>query len=626
MLKPFISFHQFLTFSIILIIPVLGFSQQIGDTLTAGHTWYENQYHGCPANLIQSDSEGNIPMIWMNSLNSGSSQRHIFYNCWTETTGLFWPGGVQVDMSPRAGYGDLDIFSDDRIAIAFHQYNPLSSVDQAVIGLEFAGGTGAFLTYPLPPVIDPVTQQELEVIWPRLAIDIDDRMHTITIENPYGWELPRIYYCRAVENISGQLEFETPERLLVDSNYISSADIASSPVSNRVAIGIFQFGATTGDTTGYDNDLIIIRSNDGTNWDFADTLNVTNWIPPDPSLLPDTAAANRDSLRCTNDMHLFFDQDDALHVVFTTRGFYYYNEYGQPVINHNGYIWHWDERNEVFSLVANGWFENFYLNLDYWDHVLQSGTVSIDPLTGDMHCLYRRNFIPVDTSSTLPFPYLIGDTTQVSAAGYPGADIFVTKSIDGGLSWSEGINITNTVTPYLGLPGDCRNEMCPSVSPYSSDGYLNTFYVLDYDCGNVVQGGGEWTLNDAIYQRIPLVEIPNTPLLPPYPMHCDSTGMPPVTIVNETSSPTPSQCILHPAYPNPFNAKTAISFKLQAPGKVELKVYDITGREVQSLLTGHLSLGEHSVVWNAKDCASGIYFAKLSSSRSHKTVKLLLLK
>ena len=55
-------------------------------------------------------------------------------------------------------------------------------------------------------------------------------------------------------------------------------------------------------------------------------------------------------------------------------------------------------------------------------------------------------------------------------------------------------------------------------------------------------------------------------------------------------------------------------------------MYDIQGREVQSLVTGYLSLGYHEVVWNAESASSGIYFARLDAGGFAQTQKLLLIK
>ncbi|MBC8204586.1 T9SS type A sorting domain-containing protein [bacterium] len=89
---------------------------------------------------------------------------------------------------------------------------------------------------------------------------------------------------------------------------------------------------------------------------------------------------------------------------------------------------------------------------------------------------------------------------------------------------------------------------------------------------------------------------------------------------------TPSEYKLLSAYPNPFNSKTVISFELRDAGEVSLIIYDIQGREVQSLVNGHLSSGPHEVVWDAGGLASGVYFVKLETGGLIQTKKMLLLK
>ena len=78
-------------------------------------------------------------------------------------------------------------------------------------------------------------------------------------------------------------------------------------------------------------------------------------------------------------------------------------------------------------------------------------------------------------------------------------------------------------------------------------------------------------------------------------------------------------------YPNPFNAQTVISFELPEAGLVSLKVFDITGREVASLVSGHRSLGYHEVVWEAGDNASGVYFVRMSADGGRQSAKKVVL-
>ena len=88
----------------------------------------------------------------------------------------------------------------------------------------------------------------------------------------------------------------------------------------------------------------------------------------------------------------------------------------------------------------------------------------------------------------------------------------------------------------------------------------------------------------------------------------------------------PSSFKLNAPSPNPFNPQTNLTFSLNEAGHVSLAVYDITGREVQSLVSGHLSLGQHEVIWNAEGQGSGVYFARLTAGGETATQKLLLIK
>jgi hypothetical protein len=79
-------------------------------------------------------------------------------------------------------------------------------------------------------------------------------------------------------------------------------------------------------------------------------------------------------------------------------------------------------------------------------------------------------------------------------------------------------------------------------------------------------------------------------------------------------------------YPNPFNQSSIISFQCPVQGMVKLKVYDIRGCEVTTLVNEKLNAGSYEVVWNASQYASGVYFYRLSSENFIETKKLLLIK
>jgi predicted acyl esterase len=89
---------------------------------------------------------------------------------------------------------------------------------------------------------------------------------------------------------------------------------------------------------------------------------------------------------------------------------------------------------------------------------------------------------------------------------------------------------------------------------------------------------------------------------------------------------TPYEYILMQNYPNPFNPATTINFSLAAAGKVELKVYDILGREIMTLVNDFKDAGSHSVFFNAANLSSGVYFYRISSGSFNDVKKMVLVK
>jgi hypothetical protein len=89
----------------------------------------------------------------------------------------------------------------------------------------------------------------------------------------------------------------------------------------------------------------------------------------------------------------------------------------------------------------------------------------------------------------------------------------------------------------------------------------------------------------------------------------------------------PKTLTLRQNYPNPFNPTTTIEFTLPADGRVTLKVYDITGREVATLVDKDVKAGVYQqAVFNASRFSSGVYFAVLRSGGKQLMKKMLLVK
>lgn len=79
-------------------------------------------------------------------------------------------------------------------------------------------------------------------------------------------------------------------------------------------------------------------------------------------------------------------------------------------------------------------------------------------------------------------------------------------------------------------------------------------------------------------------------------------------------------------YPNPFNPVTLIGYTLAAPARVTIKVYDVSGREVRTVVDAEMEPGRYQETLNAAGLAGGVYFARMVAGDYVETKKLVLLK
>ncbi|HXX65216.1 MAG TPA: T9SS type A sorting domain-containing protein, partial [Bacteroidota bacterium] len=79
-------------------------------------------------------------------------------------------------------------------------------------------------------------------------------------------------------------------------------------------------------------------------------------------------------------------------------------------------------------------------------------------------------------------------------------------------------------------------------------------------------------------------------------------------------------------YPNPFNPTTRISFTIPATAMVQLKVYNVLGQEVATLVNETMTNGSHTVTFDASKLASGVYLYKITAGNFVSTKKMVLLK
>ena len=253
---------------------------------------------------------------------------------------------------------------------------------------------------------------------------------------------------------------------------------------------------------------------------------------------------------------------------------------------------------------------------------------------------------PGNGDGTFKAPVLItahdSNTANGSSEGFSLADI----NSDGNIDWIGGQEFLDSIIVRL---GDGTGEFVPSTSLYLPHSFdietadINGDGTIDIIASNLdsvvcflQDHQGRFFPSATIHSGHGAVKLLATDL--------DHDGFPDIIVsnldsafsvaINKGSSPAgvdrtdayPSDVALFQNYPNPFNPTTNIGFQVSDFGFVSLKIYDILGREVATLVNERKPAGKYSVTWNASSMASGVYFYRLEAGSFVETKKLLLLR
>ena len=96
--------------------------------------------------------------------------------------------------------------------------------------------------------------------------------------------------------------------------------------------------------------------------------------------------------------------------------------------------------------------------------------------------------------------------------------------------------------------------------------------------------------------------------------------------VKNISTEIPSKHMLRQNYPNPFNPMTNVKFSIVKAGDVKIVVYDVMGREVQTLVNERLGAGTYEVKFDGSMLTSGVYFYKMVTDGFTETKRMILIK
>lgn len=146
--------------------------------------------------------------------------------------------------------------------------------------------------------------------------------------------------------------------------------------------------------------------------------------------------------------------------------------------------------------------------------------------------------------------------------------------------------------------------------------YLRWLYDAQSVPEGTVRGSLEsWQNAIALYCGIPQPELAQRHALEMLSLGPIQLAKGAVTGAPAVGDIVPTSFLLSQNFPKPFNPTTAISYQLPAPSRVQLRVFDVLGREVAGMVNEEKEAGSYRVTWDASSMPSGVYFYTLTTPR-----------
>ena len=544
-----------------------------------GETTYELQRHGSHGQRIAVDDSNQIHVNWTHCAGTyPGNPRFVQWN-------FRYPDGSwhgETDASPSvSGFCQLDIMIADsglakRTMNVWHYYGySWVSIDEGSGLGSWPGDTGS------PHVSDH--------IWPTACVASNNNIIMGTQDTGGDY----FHFYLTTDEGKTWDNFANFDSSRIESQFPRAS---RNPRSQKVVIVWHQSIAY--EFVGWlisqmaQDVWYMLSTDNGVTW--GPQINVTNFTPPVQMVNGDT------TFWAYCDVNAVFDTDDNLHIAFAGNLGYMLND--TYYFGDHAKIFHWDEVSDTITVINSpsiyyyepgGWWldvsAGFRQHTESWRLPIDQPQLVVDPLDNTLFCLWHGQ----------------DDTTDYSAGGYFSGELYGSYSSDGGLTWSDYVNLTNTRSPGADS-GDCFDEDYMTAWPYVANDSIYITYVEDKDAGFVISEGTAWTVN-------------------PVRVWIFHKGLILGTEEQKTYRPEEHTTPSLEVYPNPFHNMTNIKYGITDHSDINIKIYDITGKLVKDFER------IMHIIWDGTDntdkkLPSGIYFLEFKAGDYTETKKLILLR
>ena len=535
----------------------------LSQSITAiGQTLYEFQTNGSSGDRIILHADGSIHICWMNLLGWPYPPSPRYIYYTWVDPMGYYTDPWQVNQRNPGGFCQMAERPNNLVAIGFHETPDQNPLHVAFAIEEYPAGMGNFESSNPPDVLYPQNDDNPGILYWPYCTV--DRNGNIHVVSTESTDLTpqRMAYTRSTDD--GATWAELYE---IDTVTVTSSVLDASPVSDRVVLAYCKPCDLESQAR---NDVVYYLSENGTSWNWRYGLtNVTNY------------EYDNDTLWAYTDIDVIIDYNDVIHLVWNAS-----RMDSDNYMDWKTYLYHYDTNTDEITEITSHPEEMFAEICGAWNRPICKMSLACSEEFHDFLAVSWTQF----------------DTSDIAANGYGNGDIWVGLSDDGGANWTIS-NLTDSHTPGC-LSGDCLSENWGCLADDASDASiegLHLTYIIDKDAGAFINDEGVATMNDVAYHGDAISSVPKT-------------------------ENVPKAISLKGNYPNPFNAKTTISFELPERNQVKLNIYNITGAKVTSLINRELEAGHHEIVWDAGNYASGVYFYNLETEEYTQTKQAVLIK